>query len=82
MFFSGNGRERVNIRTRCLKKEKTNLEVKELLTTAGIDFEVVVNKALNAYLPKIFPTCPFTDDLCIEKKQCIDCESYLQTKNG
>jgi hypothetical protein len=41
-----------------------------------MDFESVVNKALNDYLPKIFISCPFTDELCIHRKQCIGCTSF------
>jgi hypothetical protein len=64
------------------KEQNTNLgtaEIKELLRKANIDFESVVNKALNYYLPKIFLVCPFDNGLCLQKKQCIECKSYTKT---
>ena len=54
---------------------KTTDEIRELLTKAELDFESVVNEALNAYLPKIFQTCPFIEDVCMGE-QCIDCEVF------
>jgi hypothetical protein len=55
-------------------KQKTTDEIRKLLTNAKIDFESVENKALNNYLPKIFHSCPFTEEICVTK-QCIDCET-------
>ena len=52
--------------------QKTTGEIRELLIKANIDFELVENKALNDYLPKIFQSCPFTNDICTTK-QCIEC---------
>jgi hypothetical protein len=52
---------------------KTTDEIREILAKAELDFESVVNEALNAYLPKIFQTLPFTEDVCAGEK-CIDCE--------
>ena len=54
------------------KKQKTNHEIRALVEKANLDFEIIINKALNDYLPKIFHSCPFTDDICFET-QCIDC---------
>jgi hypothetical protein len=55
-------------------------EIQKLLNDANMDFETIVNKALNDYLPKIFLCCPFTDELCIHKKQCVGCDSYELNK--
>jgi hypothetical protein len=52
--------------------QKTTDEIRTLLRDAKIDFKSVENKALNDYLPKIFHTCPFTEDICTTK-QCIEC---------
>ena len=56
-------------------KQKSTPEILELLSKANMDFDSVTNKALNEYLPKIFLTCPFTDELCTKNKQCMDCDS-------
>ena len=53
--------------------QKTTGEIRVLLSNAKLDFESVENKALNDYLPKIFLTCPFTEELCTAK-QCLNCE--------
>ena len=53
--------------------QKTTDEIRKLLTNAELDFESVQNTALNSYLPKIFHSCPFTEELCVGK-QCIECE--------
>jgi hypothetical protein len=58
------------------KIRKSTNEIRALLANENIDFDLVLNKALNAYLPKIFPVCPFTSDLCIQGKHCLDCDSY------
>ena len=52
--------------------QKATAEIQELLSKAHLDFQLVVNKALNDYLPKIFHICPFTEELC-KAKQCIEC---------
>lgn len=52
---------------------KSTNEIQELLSEAKIDFDSAVNAALNAYLPKLLLTCPFTDQPC-SKKQCNNCE--------
>jgi hypothetical protein len=51
-------------------------EIQKIVQNANMDYESVVNKALNQYLSKIFLSCPFTDELCLQKTQCIGCESY------
>jgi hypothetical protein len=52
--------------------QKTTNEIRRLLSSAKLDFESVQNQALNAYLPKIFHSCPLTEDIC-QTKQCMDC---------
>jgi len=52
--------------------QKTTDEIQKLLSSAELDFESIVNKALNNYLPKIFRSCPFTEEICTTK-QCIEC---------
>jgi hypothetical protein len=56
--------------------QKTTEEIRTLLNQAKLDFESVENKALNDYLPKIFPTCPFTDEPCTTK-QCTECVIFI-----
>jgi hypothetical protein len=56
---------------------KSTKEIQEILNNAKIDFDLAVNAALNAYLPKLLMTCPFTDQPC-SKKQCNNCESASQ----
>jgi hypothetical protein len=55
--------------------QKTTNEIRRLIKNADIDFQAVENKALNDYLPKIFQSCPLTEDVCISK-QCMDCEIF------
>ena len=55
--------------------QKTTDEIRTLLNNAKLDFESVENKALNDYLPKIFNSCPFTDEICTTK-QCIECHVF------
>ena len=55
-------------------------EIRDILKKADLDFDSVVNDALNAYLPKIFLSCPFTDELCLHKKQCIGCDNSQSNK--
>jgi hypothetical protein len=42
---------------------------------AKLDFESVENEALNAYLPRIFHSFPFSEDICTTK-QCMDCPVF------
>ena len=44
-----------------------------------MDFESVVDKTLNDYLPKVFLTCPITDKL--SKSQCTDCDTSRTYSN-
>ncbi len=60
--------------------ELETTEIKEILTKVNIDFDIIVNKALNNYLPKLFLVCPFTEKFCIQEKQCIGCSSSTPTK--
>ncbi len=53
--------------------KKSTGEIRALLSKAELDFESVVNRALNDYLPKLFHICPFTEDVC-STKQCLECE--------
>lgn len=55
---------------------KTTDQIRTLLNDAKLDFESVENNALNAYLPKIFHSCPFSEDVCI-RKQCMDCAVFV-----
>jgi hypothetical protein len=55
--------------------QKTTDEIRNLLSNAHLDFESVENRALNEYLPKIFHSCPFTQDICAIK-QCIECSVF------
>ena len=56
--------------------QKTTDEIRALLSDAKLDFESVENKALNAFLPKIFHSCPFSEDVCT-RKQCIECAVFI-----
>jgi hypothetical protein len=55
--------------------QKTTSEIKALLKNAQLDFDSITNKALNEYLPKIFHSCPFTEDVCTTR-QCFDCSVF------
>jgi hypothetical protein len=55
--------------------QKTTDEIRTLLNKAKLDFESVENEALNAYLPRIFHSCPFSEDICTTK-QCMDCSVF------
>jgi hypothetical protein len=57
-----------------MQTQKSTKEIKELLSKAEINFDSAVNAALNAYLPKLLMTRPFTEQIC-SKKQCNNCES-------
>lgn len=59
--------------------QKTTDEIRILLKNATLDFDSVLNKALNDYLPKIFHSCPFTDDLCTTK-QCVECSVFVNRR--
>lgn len=59
--------------------QKTTGEIRTLLSEANLDFESVENQALNAYLPRIFKFCPFSEDVCT-KKQCVDCAVLINSK--
>ncbi len=60
--------------------QKTTSEIRKLLSLAKLDFKSVENKALNHYLPKIFHSCPFTEDICTQK-QCVECEVFKNCAN-
>jgi hypothetical protein len=55
-------------------RKKSTREIQVLLAKTNMEFDLVVNEALNSYLPKIFISCPFTGELCT-KSQCMECES-------
>jgi hypothetical protein len=55
--------------------KKSTEEIRTLIDQAKLDYKSVENKALNAYLPKIFHSCPFTEDICT-RTQCMDCEAH------
>ena len=61
--------------------QKTTDEIRTLLRNAKLDFESVVNKALNDYLPKIFHSCPFTEEICTTK-QCQECAVSQKPANN
>lgn len=58
-----------------MRTQKTTSEIRILLINAKLDFDSVENKALNDYLPRIFQSCPFTDDVC-SNRQCVECEVF------
>ena len=60
--------------------QKTTSEIRVLLINANIDFESLENRALNDYLPKIYLSCPFTEELCTTK-QCVECEVFKNCEN-
>lgn len=62
-----------------MKTQKTTNEIRVLLTNAKLDFDSVVNKALNNYLSRIFHSCPFTEEVCTAK-QCIDCAMFKEPR--
>jgi hypothetical protein len=57
-----------------MQAQKSTREILELLRKAEIDFDSAVKAALNAYLPKLLISCPFTEQIC-SKKQFNNCES-------
>ena len=60
--------------------QKTTDEIRDILSNAELDFESVENKALNDYLPKIFHSCPFTEEICTGK-QCVECVVFINSAN-
>ena len=58
---------------------KTTDEIRDILNNAKLDFESVENKALNNYLPRIFHSCPFTEEICTGK-QCVECAVFTKQK--
>jgi hypothetical protein len=60
--------------------QKTTDDIRKLLSSAKLDFDSVENEALNHYLPRIFQSCPFTEDLCTAK-QCFECSVFINTAN-
>ncbi len=58
--------------------QKTTNEIRALLSKAKLDFELIENKALNDYLQKLFPSCPFNEEICTTN-QCIECDVYKDT---
>jgi hypothetical protein len=59
--------------------QKTTNEIRTLLSNAKLDFASVENRALNDYLPKIFHSCPFTEEICTTK-QCVECKVFTNAK--
>ena len=57
--------------------QKTTSEIRALLGNAHLDFEYIENQALNTYLPKIFKSCPFTEEFCTTK-QCMNCSVFTE----
>jgi len=55
--------------------DRTTDEIKALLGNADLNFETVLNQALNAYLPRIFRSCPISEDLCMNKT-CPECPVF------
>ena len=60
-----------------MKTQKTTNEIRLLLKNAKLDFDSVVNKALNDYLSRIFHSCPFTEEVCTTK-QCAECSVFIE----
>ena len=60
------------------RNQKSTDEIRKLVRIAKLDFEKIQNAALNAYLPKIFNLCPFSEDVCTNK-QCIGCPIFTST---
>jgi hypothetical protein len=60
-----------------MRTQKTTNEIRIILTNAKLDFDSVVNKALNDYLSRIFHSCPFTEELCTTK-QCVECKVFTE----
>lgn len=62
-----------------MRTQKTTDEIRVLLTNAKLDFDSVVNKALNEYLLRIFHSCPFNEELCIGN-QCVECAVFIEPR--
>jgi xanthine dehydrogenase iron-sulfur cluster and FAD-binding subunit A len=60
-----------------MKTQKTTNEIRVLLKNAKLDFDSIVNMALNDYLARIFHSCPFTEEVCTSK-QCVECEVFVE----
>ncbi len=60
-----------------MRTQKTTSEIRAILINAKLDFDSVENKALNDYLPRIFHSCPFTEELCTIK-QCVECAIFTK----
>ncbi len=60
-----------------MKTQKSTNEIRVLLKNAKLDFDSVVNTALNEYLSKIFHSCPFTEEVCTTK-QCVECAIFTE----
>jgi hypothetical protein len=58
--------------------QKSTDEIRTLLRNAKLDFESVENKALNASLPRIFPICPFSEDVCTMRR-CGKCAVFINS---
>jgi hypothetical protein len=69
------------MKAQSVKNQRSTTEIQNLIEKANEDYEATLNKALNAYLPKIFFICPFTEDLCLNKKQCMGCDSSKSKLN-
>jgi len=60
--------------------QKTTDEIRELLGSSKLDFDVAEIRALNDSLPKIFQLCSFTEEICTTK-QCLDCKIFNKLRN-
>lgn len=63
-LFKGTRLRGVHTRRSSNDKALKTDEIRAILKQANMDFEAVVNRALNAYLPNLFLSCPFTNELC------------------
>jgi hypothetical protein len=61
--------------------QKSTEEIRRLISKAKLDFDSVENRALNAYLPRIFRSCPFNEDICTAK-QCLECAVFTNYANN
>jgi hypothetical protein len=67
--------KQVKMKTKMARKSTD--EIRTLLSNSKLDFDFVQNDALNYYLPRILQSCPFTEDICTEKK-CLECTVYSE----
>jgi hypothetical protein len=58
--------------------QKTTNEIRKLIRSAKLDFKAIENEALNAYLPRLFHSCPISEDVCT-RKQCMECEVFKRS---